>query len=88
MIRSFDVTARDILTEIILPTYPQAIVASLLLLLVTRAWPPHSLYSVFGFCAFCGALFLALFWSTGMTRDDRTEILSLIFPARYSKRQA
>jgi O-antigen/teichoic acid export membrane protein len=78
MMRSFQVTIREILFEVIFTTYPQALASTGILVLMTYLWPPRSIVEVAIQAIVAVAIYGVAFFYTGMRAGERGAILSLI----------
>ena len=78
MVRSFDVTLRQLLSEVIFTTYPQALASTGFLVLLTYFWSPGSIVGVAMQAIASVAVYGTLFVFTGMHRGERERILSLV----------
>jgi O-antigen/teichoic acid export membrane protein len=78
MMRTFKVSFKELFLEIVLCTYPQAILTSALLFALSFFWLPNSVISLAIQAILAAGFYCVLFFYTGMRREERVQILSLV----------
>lgn len=77
MMRSFQVTLRELIFEVVFTTYPQVVASTVFLVLLTYFWRPQSIVVVAIQGMIAVASYELLFVFTGMRGDERKRMFSL-----------
>lgn len=77
MMRCFGVSLRSFFVDIIFSAYPQAALTSLVLLSLSHFRPLNTFYGVVFYFVFSVLLYAALFYLTGLSKEERQQLLSL-----------